>query len=83
MKYNFYHQNTHLDAFRTNSCNIIGRNPLMVIPLLVDQDLTPMLGLIRPFHDILHEFSHSFIYIFYPVVCQVLASGMLTSTSSF
>ena len=30
--YNFYHQNTLLDAFRTNSRNIIGRNPSMVIP---------------------------------------------------
>ena len=49
-KYNFYHQNTLLGAFRTNSRNIIGRNPSMVIPLLANQDLTPMLawvGLIR------------------------------------
>ena len=43
-KYNFYHQNTLLDAFRTNSRNIIGRNPSMVIPLLANQDLTPMLS---------------------------------------
>ena len=43
-KYNFYHQNTLLDVFRTNSRNIIGRNPSMVIPLLANQDLTPMLG---------------------------------------
>ena len=42
-KYNFYHQNTLLDAFRTNSRSIIGRNPSMVIPLLANQDLTPML----------------------------------------
>ena len=42
-KCNFYNQNTLLDAFRTNSCNIIGRNPSMVIPLLANQDLTPML----------------------------------------
>ena len=42
-KYNFYHQNTRLGAFRTNSRNIIGRNPSMVIPLLANQDLTPML----------------------------------------
>ena len=42
-KYNFYHQNTLLDAFRTNSRNIIGRNPSMVIPLLANQDLTPVL----------------------------------------
>ena len=28
---------------RTNSRNIIGRNPSMVIPLLANQDLTPML----------------------------------------
>ena len=42
-KYNFYHQNTLLDAFRMNSRDIIGRNPSMVIPLLANQDLTPML----------------------------------------
>ena len=42
-KYNFYHQNTLLDAFRTNSRNVIGKNPSMVIPLLANQDLTPML----------------------------------------
>ena len=41
-KYKFYHQNTLLDAFRTNSRNIIGGNPSMVIPLLANQDLTPM-----------------------------------------
>ena len=46
-KYNFYHQNTLLDAFRTNSRNIIGRNPSMVIPLLANQDLTPMLVLYK------------------------------------
>ena len=46
-KYNFYHQNMLLDAFRTNSRNIIGRNPSMVIPLLANQDLTPMLALRR------------------------------------
>ena len=43
-KYNFYHQNTLLDAFRTNSRNIIGKNPSMEIPLLANQDLTPMLA---------------------------------------
>ena len=42
-KYNFYLQNTLLDAFRTNSRNFIGRNPSMVIPLLANQDLMPML----------------------------------------
>ena len=42
-KYNLYHQNTLLDAFQTNSRNIIGRNPSMVIPLLANQDLTPIL----------------------------------------
>ena len=42
-KYNFNHQNALLDAFRTNSRNIIGRNPSMAIPLLANQDLTPML----------------------------------------
>ena len=46
-KYNFYHQNALLDAFRTTSRNIIGRNPSMVIPLLANQDLTPMLLYIR------------------------------------
>ena len=43
-QYNFYHQNMLLDAFPTNSRNIIGRNPSMVIPLLANQDLTPMLA---------------------------------------
>ena len=43
-KYNFYHQNKLLDAFRTNSRSTIGRNPSMVIPLLANQDLTPMLS---------------------------------------
>ena len=38
----FYHQNKLLDAFRTDSRNIIGRNPLMVNPLLANPDLTPM-----------------------------------------
>ena len=42
-KYNFYHQNTLFDAFRTNSRNTIGRNPSMVIPLLANQDLIPLL----------------------------------------
>ena len=42
-KYNYYHQNMLLGAFRTISRNISGRNPLMVIPLLANQDLTPML----------------------------------------
>ena len=41
-KHNFYHQNTLLHDFRANSRNIIGRNPLMVIPLLANQDLTPI-----------------------------------------
>ena len=42
-KHSFYHQNTLLDAFRMTSLNITGRNPSMVIPLLANQDLTPML----------------------------------------
>ena len=42
-KYAFYHKNTLLDDFRSNAGNIIGRNPSMVIPLLANQDLTPML----------------------------------------
>ena len=33
-----------LNAIRTNSRNIIGRNPSIVIPLLANQDLTPMLA---------------------------------------
>ena len=41
-KYNFYHQNTLLNAFRTNSRNVIGRNLSMVIPLLANQDLKLM-----------------------------------------
>ena len=43
-KYNFSHQNSLLDAFRTNSRNIIGGHPSMVIPLLANQDLTPILS---------------------------------------
>ena len=46
-KYNFYHPNTLLDAFRANSRNATGRNPSMVIPLQANQDLTPMLHGIR------------------------------------
>ena len=46
-KYNFYHQNTLLDAFRTNSRNVIGRNLSMVNPLLANQHLTPMLSCCR------------------------------------
>ena len=42
-QYNFYHPNTLFDDFRTNSRNISGRNPTMGIPLLANQDLTPML----------------------------------------
>ena len=42
-KYNFYHQNTLLNAFLTNSRNVIGRNPSMVIPLSANQDLMPIL----------------------------------------
>jgi len=41
-KYTFYCGSALLDAFRMNSCNIIGRNPSMVIPLLANQDLMPM-----------------------------------------
>ena len=42
-KVHFYHQLPLLDVFRTNSRNSIGRSPSMVIPLLANQDLTPML----------------------------------------
>ena len=41
--YTFYYENMLLDTFRMNSHNIIGRNPSMVIPLLANQELTPML----------------------------------------
>ena len=47
-KCTFYHQNTLLYTSQTNYRNIIGRNPSMVIPLLANQDLTPMLpGIVR------------------------------------
>jgi len=36
-----------LGDFRTSSRNIIGRNPSMVIPLLANQDLTPVLAYAR------------------------------------
>jgi len=47
-KYTFYHQNTLLNAVRTNSRNIIGRNSSMVIPLLANQHLTPILPELQP-----------------------------------
>ena len=43
----FYHESIILDAFLTNSRNIIGRNPSMVIPLLANQDLMPMFFMCR------------------------------------
>ena len=61
-QYNFYHQNTLLDAFRGNSRNIIGRNSSMVIPLLANQDLTPMLSWKRfetSSHNLLSAFQNS------------------------
>ena len=42
-KYTFYHQNTLVDAFRTNFRNIIGKIPSIAILLLANQDLTPTL----------------------------------------
>ena len=42
-KVQFLPPNTLLDAFRMYSRNAIGRNPSMVIPVLANQDLTPML----------------------------------------
>ena len=39
-KYNIYHQDTLLDIFKRSLQSIIGR---MVIPLLANDDLTPML----------------------------------------
>ena len=50
-KYTFYHQNTLLDAFRTNSRNIIVTSPSMVIPLLANQDLTPLMD--KSLHTVL------------------------------
>ena len=47
--YNFYHQSTLLTAFPNNYRSIVGRNPSMGIPLLANQDLTPMLSTIH-FH---------------------------------
>ena len=40
------YQNTLLDAFQTNSRKINGKNSSMVIPLLANQDLTPMLCIV-------------------------------------
>ena len=56
-KYNFYDQNTLLDAFRTNSRNIIGRNPSMVLPLLANQDLTPMLAKVENSNNVAKLFA--------------------------
>ena len=61
-KYNFYHRNTLLNAFRTNSRNIIGRNPSMVIPLLAIQDLTPMLHF-----GTLYSITQSGFWIFFAI----------------
>ena len=51
MCYQFFAKNVHylppIHASRANSGNIVGRNPLMVIPLLANQDLTSMLSRIR------------------------------------
>ena len=60
-KYTFYQQNTLLDDFRTNSRNIIGRIPSMVIPLLANQDLTPMLIKLSllSFRKLTHVWYHS------------------------
>ena len=50
---------TLLDAFRTNSRNIIGRNPSMVILLIANQDLTPMLlKIFLNFKDSEPEYSY-------------------------
>ena len=57
-KYNFCHQNTLLDAFRTNSCNSIGRKPSMAIPLLANQDLMPMLFIIRRNSHLARVYAH-------------------------
>ena len=65
---------TLLDAFRTNSRDIIGRNPSMVIPLLANQDLTPMLRFLT-FLEVPHKCISS--------VCQCnVMSGFIVKTEN-
>ena len=59
-KYNFYHQNTLPHAFRTNSRNIIGRNPSMVIPLLANQDMNAMLAYATCASVVVSSYTFSF-----------------------
>ena len=68
-KYTFYHQNGLLDAFRTNSRNIIGGNPSMVIPLLANQDLTSMLAKYQV-HTVNPRISPLEAYLFLSVLHQ-------------
>ena len=74
-KYNFNHQNTFLGAFRTNSRNIIGRNPSMVIPLLASQDLTPMLvqALILIYQANANDLGSDVIYFHFPIIFSMLS----------
>ena len=80
-KYNFYHQNTLLDPFRTNSRNIIGRNTAKVIPLLANQDLTPMLRPLPAFYTVfstqLQATEQNFLVVFtvvFKAVCTAKKS---------
>ena len=67
-KYNFYHQNALLDAFRTNSRKVIGRNLSMVIPLLANQDLMPMLVYMQ--REILLLTNHFFSFYQIKQLCK-------------
>ena len=65
-KYKFYHQTTLLDAFRTNYRNIIGRNPSMVIPLLTNQDLTPILSSMSRWKKLIkHKFFCDILILYF------------------
>ena len=68
-KYNFYHQNTSLDAFRTNSRNIICRNPSLVIPLIANQDLTPMLS--AGIHQNFRQLFVAYFWRMFTRYCQI------------
>ena len=61
-----------LDAFRTNSRNIIDRNPSLVIPMLANQDLMPMLSSATRFFVRILNYSlslcHDYIKIFADVI---------------
>ena len=77
-KYNFYHQNTAIDAFRANSRRAIGRNPSMVIPLLANQDLTHILLYYRCLqHMILPQMIAMFHVVMIDIRQQKLNSDLM------